>query len=230
MRFLLFLLVSAALATAQSKAELEKIRAGLPGTKRELKKLLPKWREAAESDAKLVPRYHEAVSLGRAHKLKANYLTTTIKFADAKKRVYLRFEHLRGGRWIWERRAGLGGQAECRIRTEKYDPALRLVVYPEGVAAPTTKKAADVFLLAYKMDLRDPKVNKPALRRFNKHYPKCYYVEVSGLDKKGKFHRVRAWFLAGRTGHYTTAVVEVREHSAKRDFEVEAILASIRDP
>ena len=69
---------------------------------------------------------------------------------------------------------------------------------------------------------------KPARRRFNKHYGKCYTFAVSGFDSKGVFAHHRCWFVLPKKGEL--AMFQVESADEKPDPELDAILASLRDP
>lgn len=221
MRLLPMLVLLSAVGRAEDEPEMRKrladVEAGLPGSLGELEKLLPAWRTKAESDPKLVRLYHEAVSLGRAHKLAADYLTRPVEFAEleGRKRTYLRLDLLRGGRWGYER----AQKNEVHIELLDESRRIRLLVDPKG--AP---------LKAIVERLRDAKGGDPAPRALNKHLGKPPGIDVRGHDEKNRFVHIRAWLVPGKKGTFKNLLVEVRERETGTDHELEAILASIREP
>lgn len=224
----------------EMRTQLDAIRAGK--RRSELKRLLPKWRKQAEADGALAGTYNDAVTLARGMKLKADYLTTRIesrRFGATKKTLpHFVLDTIRGERWVWEapkkhdvlvrRRAGV------LARKGAHTIRLHIWIYPLDrgeIANPgaNPKQAAAVWLDYLKKGLKDPRVTqKPAKKKFNKHYGSCFTIEISGLDRQGVWVRHRCWFVKPR--HGSLAMVQVESREKEPDVELEAILASIRNP
>lgn len=243
-RILLVALLAAA-ALAGPADDLAAIRAEKDVSKR--KRLLTTFLRgtrptALKADA-IASVYNDAVTLALAHKLKARYLTKRIDVrrydADPRREnAHFAFDLIRGSRWSWQppkkhdvlvrRKAGViarGDARRIRLHIWVYDLDLGNIANPGG----SPKRAADIWLDALKKQLRGPKVReKPARRRFNGHYGRCYTFAVSGFDAKGVFVSHRCWFVLPRKGKL--AMFQVESADERADPELDAILASLRDP
>ena len=94
---------------------------------------------------------------------------------------------------------------------------------------PLPKRAAGVWLAWLSKRLRESKVReKPTKRRFNRHFGNGYTFAISGANGKGQFELHRCWFVVPKKGRL--AMIQVEAADEEPDFELKAILASIRDP
>ncbi len=243
-RILLVTLLTTA-AWAGPADVLTAIRAETDASKRKqlLHAFLKQTRPAALKVDAIAGVYNDAVTLALAHKLRAAYLTKRIDVrrygADPKREnPHFAFDLIRGSRWSWEppkkhdvlvrRKAGVIARGEARrirLHIWVYDLDQGNIANPGG----SPKRAAGVWLDALKKRLRAPIVReKPARRRFNRHYGKCYTFAVSGFDAKGAFVSHRCWFVLPKKGQL--AMFQVESADEQPDPELDAILGSLRDP
>ncbi len=243
-RLLLVTLLAAA-TWAGPADDLTAIRAEKDVSKRKrlLTAFLKDTRPAALKADAIAGVYNDAVTLALVHKLKAGYLTNRIDVrrydADPQREnPHFAFDLIRGSRWSWEppkkhdvlvrRKAGVIARGEARrirLHIWVFDLDRGNIANPGG----SPKRAAGIWLDALRKQLRGPKVReKPARRRFNKHYGKCYTFAVSGFDAQGAFVSHRCWFVLPRKGKL--AMFQVESADEKPDPELDAILASLRDP
>jgi len=242
----LILTILAAAAVAGSAEDLAAIRKETDASRRKrmLTTFLKTARPAPASDDDAVAGvYNEGVTLALTHKLKAKYLTKRIDVRrfDAnphRENPHFAFDLIRGPRWTWHppqkhdvlvrRKAGVIARGEARrirLHIWVYDLDRGNIANPSG----SPKRAATIWLAELKKRLRENKVReKPTRRRFNRHYGSCYTFEISGLNRQGKFERHRCWFVVPKKGRL--AMIQVEATDKKPDPELEAILASIRDP
>jgi hypothetical protein len=240
---LLTLLAATALAGAAEDLAAIRNEADASKRKRMLKTFLAKTRPAAKKDDATAGVYNDAVTLALEHKLNADYLTERIdvrRFGSDPKREnpHFAFDRIRGTRWTWRppkkhdvlvrRKAGVISRGEARhirLHIWVYDLDQGNISNPGG----SPKRAAAVWLEALKKGLRDINVRqRPAKRRFNKHYGNCYMFELSGLDSKGDYVRHQCWFVLPKKGKL--AMFQVEAADDKPDPELEVILRSLRDP
>jgi hypothetical protein len=236
----------AAVALAGPAEDLAAIRKETDAAKRKrmLKTFLRTARPApASKDDAVAGVYNEGVSLALAHKLKAKYLTKRIDVrrfdADPERATaYFAFDLIRGPRWTWHppqkhdvlvhRKAGVisrGDARRIRFRVWAFGLDKGTIDNPSG----TPKRAAAIWLEHLEKRLREAKVReKPTKRRFNRHYGKCYTFAVSGSNREGKFELHRCWFVLPKNGRL--AMIQVEAADEHPDRELDAILASIRDP
>lgn len=236
----------AAIAMAGPAEDLAAIRQETDASRRRrmLQTFLKTARPArASTDDAVAGIYNEGVTLALAHRLKAKYLTKPIvvrRFdADPRRRSpYFAFDLIRGPRWTWQppgkhavlvhRKAGVISRGEARrIRFHiwVYDLDRGNISNP----GPSPKRAAEVWLTWLSEHLREAKVReKPHKRRFNRHFGSAYALAISGVDEKGRFRLHRCWFVVPKKGRL--AMIQVEAADEQPDFELKAILASIRDP
>jgi len=245
MRLLFVIAVLSVAAVAGPPEDLAAIRGENDAStrKRLLRAFLRDTRPAALKVDATAGVYNEAVTLAPAHKLKAKYLTKRIDVrrfgADPQREnPHFAFDLIRGPRWSWQppqkhdvlvrRKAGVIARGEARrirLHIWVYDLDRGNIANPSG----SPKRAAGIWLEALKKKLRAPKVReKPVRRSFNKHYGKCYTFAVSGLDSKGAFLSHRCWFVRPKKGRL--AMFQVEAADEKPDPELDAILATLRDP
>ncbi|MHC4960424.1 MAG: hypothetical protein ACYTGN_18905 [Planctomycetota bacterium] len=186
--------------------------------------------------------YNEGVTLARAEKLKAAYLTRRVDVrrfgADPKKEnAHFTFDIVRAPRWTWRppkkhdvlvrRKAGVlsrDGLGRVYLHIWVYGLDRGDTANPGG----SPKRAAEIWLTAMSATLKDPVVKvKPTRRKFNRHYGKCYTFEVSGL-RGGKPVTQRCWFVLPKKGQL--AMVQVESHGGGPDPELEHMLSTLRDP
>jgi len=245
MRTLVLTLLAAA-ALAGPAEDLAAIRKEKDASKRKrmLKTFLKTARPAPASDDDTVAGvYNEGVTLALAHKLKAKYLTKRIDVrrfdADPRREnPHFAFDLIRGPRWTWHppkkhdvlvrRKAGVISRGEARrIRFHiwVFDLDRGNIANPSG----SPKRAAAIWLAELQKRLRESKVReKPTRRRLNRHYGTGYTFAISGRNREGKFERHRCWFVVPKKGRL--AMIQVESADEQPDPELEAILASIRDP
>jgi hypothetical protein len=197
----------------------------------------------ASADDAVAGIYNEGVTLALAHKLKAKYLTKAIvvrRFdADPRRRSpFFAFDLVRGPRWTWQppgkhdvlvrRKAGVISRGEARrIRFHiwVYDLDQGNISNP----GPSPKRAAGVWLAHFSKRLRESRVReKPTKRRFNRHFGSAYTFAISGVNEKGRFALHRCWFVVPKKGRL--AMIQVEAADEEPDFELQAILAAVRDP